>query len=70
MPVINKISNLQLELLKLYSSDIPEEDLISIKGMLASYFLEKAQNEIKSYCIENKITPEVLNSWAYEHNRI
>jgi hypothetical protein len=70
MQIIEKLSNLQFELLKIYSSDVPEEDIISIKNLLATYFLEKAQKEIKLYCLENQITSQTLNNWSSEHNRI
>lgn len=36
------LSNLQLQLLKLYASDISEEDLKAIQRMIARYFAEKA----------------------------
>jgi hypothetical protein len=36
------LSNLQLELLKLYATNLPEEDLLSIKRLLARYFMKKA----------------------------
>ncbi len=38
-------SNIQLELLKLYSRNIPENDLMQIRLFLARYFAEKAIDE-------------------------
>lgn len=38
-------NNAQLELLKLFSDNIPEEDLVAIKELISKYFLEKAKNE-------------------------
>ncbi len=35
-------SNIQMELLQLYKSDVPEEDLVAVKGMIATYFAKKA----------------------------
>jgi hypothetical protein len=40
------LSNLQLELLKLYSTGIPEQQLLDIKLMLAAYFAETIDREI------------------------
>ena len=34
------LSNLQLELLKLYADDVSEEDLRQIKQLIASYFAQ------------------------------
>lgn len=36
------LSNLQLQLLKLYASGVSEEDLKAIQRMIARYFAEKA----------------------------
>lgn len=36
-----RFSNIQLELLRLYSRDLPEADLVEIKHLLARYFAEK-----------------------------
>lgn len=38
------LSNLQLELLKLYSQNIEEEDLKTIKKMIAQFFANKAMD--------------------------
>lgn len=38
------LSNLQLELLKLYSQSVSDADLIAIKQLLARYFAEKAMD--------------------------
>ncbi len=35
-------SNIQMELLQLYKSDVPEEDLVAVKSMIATYFAQKA----------------------------
>jgi len=35
------LSNAQLELLKLFSRDLPEEDLIEIKQMIVNYLAKK-----------------------------
>ena len=42
MPSVRTLSNLQQELIKLYSADIKEDDLLHIKRYLASYFASKA----------------------------
>ena len=36
------LSNLQLELLRTYSRQIDDSDLVAIRKMLANYFAEKA----------------------------
>ena len=39
------LTNLQLELLKLYGTDLPDEDLQEIKQLLAQFFARKAVSE-------------------------
>lgn len=41
-PKQHGLSNLQLELLKLYSRNIPDEDLLAIKSLIVKYMAEKA----------------------------
>ena len=36
------LTNLQLELVKLFAQEVPEEDLRNIKQLIANYFAEKA----------------------------
>jgi hypothetical protein len=36
------LSNVQLQLLKLFAQDVPEEDLKEIQRMIVRYFAEKA----------------------------
>ena len=38
-------SNIQLELLKLYSTNIKESELLEIKNYLAKYFAQKAVSQ-------------------------
>jgi hypothetical protein len=38
------LTNLQLELLKVFSRPVSEEDLLQIRQMLAKFFAEKAMN--------------------------
>ena len=70
MQTISKISNLQYELLKLYSNNISEADLFEIKKMLASYFANKLDSAFDEFYDSNNLTPENLQNWALEHNRI
>ncbi len=38
-------NNAQLELLKLFADNVPDEDLLAIKALISRYFLEKAKDE-------------------------
>lgn len=39
------LSNVQSEMLKLFSSDIPEDHLVELKKVMAEFLLEKARNK-------------------------
>jgi hypothetical protein len=63
------LSNLQKELLKLYSNDVSDETLFEIKLLLSRYFAEKATEAIDRFLDENGIDEETLIKWSHEHNR-
>jgi hypothetical protein len=65
----NKLSNLQLELLKIFSRNISEEQLLEIKGILSRYFAGKASDEFEKLAEEKGWTAETYRKWANEHNR-
>lgn len=60
------LSNLQLELLKLYSSDISEADLLHIKNYLARYFAFKAIGEADKVWDEKGYTNDTMDQWLNE----
>ncbi len=63
------LSNMQKELLKLYATNIPDEQLKEIKVLLSNYFANKASDEVDKLWDENKWDEETMKEWANEHNR-
>ncbi len=61
-----KLSELQLELLKVYSFNPSNEDLVNIKTMLAKYFANKLTNNVQKAMDENNITNDDLENWLNE----
>ena len=61
-----KLSSLQLELLKIYSFQPKEEDLLAVKQILAKYFAGKLQKNIDQAIEEKNITEEDLDRWINE----
>jgi hypothetical protein len=59
----HSLSNLQQELLKLYSSDVTEADLLHIRRFLARYFAEKAIKEADKIWDERKYNAEKMDRW-------
>ena len=61
-----KLNALQLELLNIYSFQPKDEDLLAIKQLLANYFSDKLQKNIKKAIKEKNITQEDLDQWINE----
>jgi len=57
------LSNLQLELLKLFAANIQEEDLLHIKHYLARYFAEKAIHEADAIWEEKGYDNKTMHEW-------
>ena len=66
MSAAHPLSNLQQELLKLYSSDIEEADLLHIKTYLARYFAGKAIGEADTIWQQKAYTNATMNQWLNE----
>lgn len=58
-----KLNSLQLELLKMYSFEPKEEDLIAIKKLMVQCFSNKLQSNIQAAILEKNLTEKDLNKW-------
>ena len=63
------MSNLQLEILRLYGNGVSEENLREIKTILAKYFADKATNAMETVWEEKNLTEQTMIDWTNEHNR-
>ena len=57
------LSNIQLELLKVYSAGVPDEWLAEIREMLARYMLEKARNEADKVWQTKGYSEKTIEKW-------
>ena len=62
------LSNIQQELLKLYSSDISEDDLLHIKNYIARYFAFKAIGEADKVWDEKGYTDDTMDQLLNEED--
>lgn len=62
-------SNLQLELLKVYSREVEEEDILAIRKILADYFAKKAIENADKVWDQNGWKTEDTKILSKEHNR-
>ena len=63
------MSNVQLELLKLYANNVSEQELYEIRKLLASYFAQKTTEAMDKVWEDKNLTGEDMKQWTNEHNR-
>ncbi len=64
-----KLTNLQLELVKPFSYKIAENQVLEIKQLLSNYFADKATEEMDRLWNENNWSEETMKEWSNEHLR-
>jgi hypothetical protein len=64
------MSNIQLELLKVYANGVPDSQLHEIKLLLSTYFAEKATEAMDKIWEEKGLTEQDMINWTNEHNRV
>jgi hypothetical protein len=69
MEAVGKLTNVQIELLKLFQYNLPEKQLVEIKNMLAKYFADTATAEMDKLWVENNWNNDVMKDWANENLR-
>lgn len=62
----SSLTPLQMELLKMYSFEHSDEDLIAIKKMLAGYFAKKLVGKVDEAVNENNMSGDDLKAWLNE----
>ena len=63
------MSNLQLELLRTFTRQISEDDVLAIRKMLANYFAQKAMNLADETWDKNNWTNADTQKFSAEHHR-
>ncbi len=66
---MEKMSNFQLELLRLYGNGVSEESLREIKMIFAKYFADKATDAMDKVWDEKGLNKQTMIDWTNEHNR-
>lgn len=69
MEVTKQLSNLQLELLRVFNFELSEEQLKEIRALLADYFAEKVTSEMDALFEANEWGEEKIEEWSKEHMR-
>ena len=69
LPEPSRLSGLQLELLKIYSYNPSESELLEIKELLAQYFSNKLVKNMGQWAEENNITNSDLDKWLEDDSQ-
>ncbi len=62
-PIDKPLTNLQLELLKLYSLDLSEQQLLDVKRVLARYFADEASDEMDRLWDQEGLNNDTIDNW-------
>jgi len=69
MEQVGHLSNLQIELLKLFNYNLQEKQLIEIKNLLSSYFAQNITKDIDELWEKEKWDNKTIDNWRNEHLR-
>ncbi len=69
MSATHKLTNLQLELLKLFKYELPDKQIQEIKSLLSKYFADKATDEMDKLWEENNWDDDTMDNWKKEQLR-
>jgi len=69
MEQIGQLSNLQIELLKLFNYNLQEKQIIEIKKLLSSYFAQNITKGIDELWDKEKWNDKTIDNWKNEHLR-
>ncbi|GAB3495218.1 hypothetical protein GCM10027341_12250 [Spirosoma knui] len=66
---VSSLSNLQLELLKLYPYNVSDAQIQEIRQLLADYFARKIDSEMNQLWQEKGWNEQTIQDWKQEHLR-
>lgn len=67
--ITTPLSNMQLELLKLFTHDIEESDLIALKRLMVKYLSEKASRLADKVWKDKNWTAKDMDDFLNKHDR-
>lgn len=63
------LSNLQLELLKLYSVPLSESELLEVKQILAQHFANRLSKHVDDLWQQKGLTRDDMEQWLHDENQ-
>lgn len=65
----HKLSNIQVELLKLFSTNLNEKDLSELKQQLANFYANKSIQLADDFWNENQLNDDIMDKWINEEKQ-
>lgn len=62
------LSNVQLELLKLFSTNMGQEELVELKTVLANFYADKAILQANRIWDDKGYSDELMDKWLNKEN--
>ncbi len=69
MESVGKLSNLQLELLKMFQYNLPENQLLEVKKLLSDFFAKNITNDVDELWDKNNWNEDTIDLLKDEHLR-
>ena len=63
------LTNTQLELLKIFSYDLPEEELKDLKKVLINFFAQRIRKRTSQIWEERNYSSETMKDWLNEEGQ-
>ncbi len=63
------LTNVQKELLRLFSQEVPEEQLLEIKKLLGAYFAKQVDSQMDTLWSEKEWSESKIEEWKNSHFR-
>lgn len=65
-PYAKPLTNLQLEIIKLYTTNLNRQELLEVKQILSNFFAQKAIKEADKIWDEQNLSDQEMDTWLNE----
>lgn len=69
LPTSSNLTNVQLELLKMFAYNLPEDELQDLKQTLVKFFAKRIRNHADMIWKERGYTAETMKNWLNEDSQ-
>ncbi|MEZ4901956.1 MAG: hypothetical protein R2822_09450 [Spirosomataceae bacterium] len=66
---MQKLTNVQLELINTFAYELPEEELKDLKGVLMQFFAKRVRQKTTKIWQEKNYTAQTMHDWLNDENQ-